>query len=316
MEIFKIMNDLNAKEPFVKMYELRGLSPSRRLFICKVWSFQSNNLRCHMSKYTWAEFLGCSEKTVDRIKDELRELNIIQTDRSFVRLLYNMEDLITMLNEHYPKLPKKNKENIPFWEKEGSHSLPVSSQNDFLTSQNSSGNDKNATNDGQNLLDGHQSDVLLDNPIRELHYKLIRTPLSEEYNWSLEAFEVQDIPNLGFVDFNSGEVKIRNQVLSLWYKEYSKEELKQHSVELFCNENFFSVFFRILQWVDDCVICFDDLKFVNINQFLKLIQKCYLEYQANESTTVDSLSFEVALDVQLIIFEQGREFRNYISKLF
>ncbi|MBM3206958.1 MAG: helix-turn-helix domain-containing protein, partial [Candidatus Staskawiczbacteria bacterium] len=83
------MSKEKVEEPFVKMYELKGLKANEASFICKVWSFQTNGKRCFLSNPAWAEYLGCSPETVKRIKRRLRNNGYIETDGVFVRLIFD-----------------------------------------------------------------------------------------------------------------------------------------------------------------------------------------------------------------------------------
>jgi DNA-binding MarR family transcriptional regulator len=308
------MSKNNVKEPFVKMYELKGLSSNETRFLCKVWSFQSNQRDCYLSNNTWADFLGCSPKTVGRIKNNMEKRGYIERSDSYVRMTMDMKSLIKLLKENH--IPRYfNKPKLPSWRSEISgQCVDIGRQNVLSNTQDDKAKPKVEHMDSQYDAKPSQNNHQLDNNNTN-EKELINEINGKDLNdWSLSLFQRIDVPNLGYVEKQEGEVVVRNKVLSLWYDGYSNVQLKPDAVKLFCNQNYFNVLLRIMEWVDDFLIPYENLRFVDINHFLKLIEKCYLEYQVNEINNAESISFDVALDVQLIIFEHGKDFNNYISK--
>jgi hypothetical protein len=43
--------------PFIKVYDLKGLNAEQKLFLCRVWNFQSKNMKCYITNNTWADYL-------------------------------------------------------------------------------------------------------------------------------------------------------------------------------------------------------------------------------------------------------------------
>lgn len=274
------MNIINTNEPFVRMYELKGLDATKRLFVCKVWSFQVNNQRCYMSNDSWAEFLGCSRAKVNRIKSDLKKLNIIQTDRSFVRLLISMPDLISVLKELYPLNPDKSKDKLPIWERENT-------QIDIQLTQNEPEVDQieKVTTQDEDVTDlferkSSQIDNQL-NKIKEIEERNEKNNELVASLWMLSSFEHLEISSTSQINLQSSNIERRNQLLSYWYENISKIKLLQSSLKFFNQESCFQVLYRILCRIEDGIIKQDYLQNVDINYFLIFI---YVIIQDNEST--------------------------------
>ncbi len=274
------MNIINTNEPFVRMYELKGLDATKRLFVCKVWSFQVNNQRCYMSNDSWAEFLGCSRAKVNRIKSDLKKLNIIQTDRSFVRLLISMPDLISVLKELYPLNPDKSKDKLPIWERENT-------QIDIQLTQNEPEVDQiekviTQDEDVTDLFERKSSQI--DNQLNKIKEIEERNEKNNELVaslWMLSSFEHLEISSTSQINLQSSNIERRNQLLSYWYENISKIKLLQSSLKFFNQESCFQVLYRILCRIEDGIIKQDYLQNVDINYFLIFI---YVIIQDNEST--------------------------------
>ena len=270
------MGKEKVEEPFVKMYELKGLKSNEASFICKVWSFQANGKTCFMSNAAWAEYLGCSPETVKRIKRNLKKRRFIETDRVFVRLLVDMNVLIDILKKNYqPKY--KSKERVPYWEKEGQ-------------------------------ID-HQLDKILDRNIKKNEDRNIMNPVL----WDLTSFEFIETTSIEELDLLWNQSVQRNYVLSYWYNYISSIELKSSSVNLFNNGNYFNILRRILIKAENNHFNSDFLKEIDINDFLMFIKLMYQSFFDEIEDGSQPLDREVADDVEMHIIDHGNNFKYFLT---
>jgi hypothetical protein len=233
-----------------------------------------------MSNDSWAEFLGCSRAKVNRIKSDLKKLNIIQTDRSFVRLLISMPDLISVLKELYPLNPDKSKDKLPIWERENT-------QIDIQLTQNEPEVDQiekviTQDEDVTDLFERKSSQI--DNQLNKIKEIEERNEKNNELVaslWMLSSFEHLEISSTSQINLQSSNIERRNQLLSYWYENISKIKLLQSSLKFFNQESCFQVLYRILCRIEDGIIKQDYLQNVDINYFLIFI---YVIIQDNEST--------------------------------
>jgi hypothetical protein len=279
-------------EPFVQMYELKGLQANQALMVNKVWSFQSNGMECYMSNETWANFLGCSKTTVGRIKRKLKILDIIETDDVFITLKHDMQILIKTLNDVYrPKYIKKE-EKQPYW------SSKVITPNSEGGSQIEHTPIQIEEEDSQIEINGSQvehtpnqieeedsrieiNDSQVDNQLYKIEDNIeenIEDTLQDTLVtgfWSIETFINKDITKINQIDFdNTNTIELRNNVLSYWYNCFSTIEIKD-SLILFLNETYFNVFTKILRGISTGLFKPEYLVEVDINYLFKYIQVVY-----------------------------------------
>lgn len=314
------MGKEKVEEPFVKMYELKGLKSNEASFICKVWSFQANGKTCFMSNAAWAEYLGCSPETVKRIKRNLKKRRFIETDRVFVRLLVNMNVLIDILKKNYqPKY--KSKERVPYWEKAEIKEAKLNTgQNDTIQGQfnsvtgqtNQSTFQEDSEMGLKTLKEGqidHQLDKILDRNIKKNEDRNIMNPVL----WDLASFEFIETTSIEELDLLWNQSIQRNYVLSYWYNYISSIELKSSSVNLFNNGNYFNILRRILIKAENNHFNSDFLKEIDINDFLMFIKLMYQSFFDEIDDGSQPLDREVADDVEMHIIDHGNNFKYFLT---
>jgi hypothetical protein len=302
------MNIINTNEPFVRMYELKGLDARKRLFVCKVWSFQVNDQECYLSNDSWAQFLGCSRATVNRIKSDLKKLKIIETDRSYVHLLINMKDLINILNQNYPQRSDRSKEKLPFWAREASQNDTKSTQIEDENNQIAKATTQNEDRTDQIEQKSSQTDNQLNN-IKEIDKRNEKNNELVGSLWMLSSFEDLNITSTSQINLQSSNIERRNQLLSFWYKNISEIKLLQSSLKFFNHENCFQVLYRILCRVEEGIIKQVYLNNVDINYFLMFI---YVIIQDNETSLENDGVInlrDVANDIQNHINSEKEHFK-------
>jgi hypothetical protein len=261
--------------PFIKVFDLKGLNATQKLFLCKVWSLQSNNRKCYITNNTWADYLGVSPSVVKTMKKELRELGYINQyiqNKNNTYLIVNIEDLIKNLNKNYiPKYAKEdNEESIDVIESLEISNLNIGNSN-LPKVQNEPSLDQNKPMVGKNepveAQIGHQLDNTLDN---KLNY--LKDNQSDIKNWSLETFIHKDITSIDQIDFdNTNTIELRNNVLSYWYNCFSTIELVK-PVHFFQDDYYFNVFTKILRSITLGKLNNEYLIGVNINRFFDFIK--------------------------------------------
>jgi DNA-binding Lrp family transcriptional regulator len=251
-------------DPFVQMFELKGLKANEALMVCKVWSFQSNGLECFISNNTWADFLGCSNSTVNRIKIKLEKQEIIERDEQYLRLKVDMSTLINRLNKQYVPKNKKTEQKLPYWQIEKSNQNDVANhQPEHTPSQIEEGD-----------MQVESKVVQIDNQLYKREDNIIEnleeTVIPEI--WSLVNFNYLNITSINQIHFDTvNKVELRNLVLSYWYNCFSTIELVK-PINLFLNETYFNIFTRILRETSTGRLNPEYLHEVNINCFFDLIQ--------------------------------------------
>jgi hypothetical protein len=305
------MSKNNVKEPFVRMYELKGLKSDEANFICKVWSFQSNGQRCYMSNRAWAEYLGCSPTTIGRIKRKLKTLRIIDTDGVFVRLKMDIEALIAILNKEYqPKY--KPQEKIPFWEKEADTQIDHDpGQNEHPPSHIDQPQIQVDEVSVQAESDQDQVDSKLYNELKKYYNRDNNKTLPS--NWDPSFFCNLNVTSTNQIDISSDKITKRNQLLSFWYRYISEQEILQHSLNYFNNENILNLVFRILCRAEEGKINLDYMVGVNINHFLLFTNFFYNEHLKEIAEGSDPNLREVANNLHQIILEEGSNFKLFIT---
>lgn len=313
------MNITNLNDPFVRVYELKGLKPLHRNFLCKVWSFQVNNQDCYLSNRAWAEFLGCSPATVGRIKKDLKSLNFIETDDVFVRLKYNMSTIIAILSENYvPKYPKKVK--VPYWSTEN---VVFEDENSVKTENNATQFDDSPaqfeTSQIQTSESLNQNNTILNQTDEQLNKdnEIIREIKERNklgnLEWSLEHFNFIETTSIEELDLLWNQSVQRNYVLSYWYNYISSIELKSSSVNLFNNGNYFNILRRILIKAENNHFNSDFLKEIDINDFLMFIKLMYQSFFDEIEDGSQPLDREVADDVEMHIIDHGNNFKYFLT---
>ena len=303
------MSKEKVEEPFVKMYELKGLKANEASFICKVWSFQTNGKRCFLSNPAWAEYLGCSPETVKRIKRRLRNNGYIETDGVFVRLIFDINVLIDLLKKNY-KPKYKSKERIPNWEK---NEVIKAGQNDPKPDQTIQSMvqvepEVVQISLEQGLID-HQLDKTEDKNIKNIE----ESNITNYVRWKLSSFELIKVTSTYQIDLTSNNVTKRNQLLSLWYNYISTEQIEEVSIILFNDENNFNLVYRILCRVEDGAIHLNYMLGVNINHFLPFVHFIY-EDVLSSIPSGDTLNLRLVADnIQEIIFGDKENFKNFIN---
>lgn len=300
------MSKEKVEEPFVKMYELKGLKSDETYFVCKVWSFQSNGKSCYMSNRAWAEYLGCSPSRVGRIKRKLKELRIIETDDVFVRLRIEINVLMAALNDQYqPKY--KRKEKIPYWERElDDQKKHYPSQIEYPPSQISN---KVNQNESEQVQIDDQLDKIEDKNIKKIEERNI----TNNFYWELSSFELVTITSTHQINLTSNNVIKRNQLLSLWYKYISTEQIEEDSIILFNDENNFNLVYRILCRVEDGAIHLNYMLGVNINHFLPFVNFIYMDVLSSIPSG-DTVNLRLVADnIQEIILGDKENFKNFID---
>ena len=298
-------------EPFVQMYELKGLQANQALMVNKVWSFQSNGMECYMSNETWANFLGCSKTTVGRIKRSLKDLDIIETDDVFITLKHDMQILIKALNDVYIPKYKKKEEKLPYWSSK-------------VISPNSEGGIQNEHNPVQIEEEDSQieiSDSQVDNQsyniednIKENIEYIIKDTLVTGF-WSVETFNHKNITSINQIDFdNINTIELRNNVLSLWYNCFSNIEIKD-SIKLFLNETYFNVFTKILRGISTGIIKSEFLVEIDINclfEYINVVYNVELEdLEPGSLPTTRSVSKSVLSEIQ----DDKEDFKYFLKPL-
>jgi hypothetical protein len=293
-------------EPFVQMYELKGLKANEALMVNKVWSFQSNGLECYITNKTWANLMGCSPSTVTRIKFDLKKQNIIETDQQYIRLKSNnMQILINQLNDNYQPKYKKHEHKLPYWHNENNaQSGDTNNKTEHTPSQFDEEVIESAT---QGIQVANQLYNREDN-IKENTEETVLTQI-----WSCDIFMHLNITQLNQINFdNTNSVELRNLILSYWYNCFSTIELVK-STNLFLDENYFKIFTKILRSIPLGQINKNYLIDVDINYFLVFIQVYH---------TVEQQEFPVGSTVPLrqvvsLIISQindlGTEFKTFVK---
>lgn len=319
-------------EPFVQMYELKGLQANQALMVNKVWSFQSNGMECYMSNETWANFLGCSKTTVGRIKRSLKDLDIIETDDVFITLKHDMQILIKALNDVYIPKYKKKEEKLPYW------SSKVISPNSEGGIQNEHNPVQIEEEESQIKINVNQvedtpiqieeedsqieiSDSQVDNQsyniednIKENIEYIIKDTLVTGF-WSVETFNHKNITSINQIDFdNINTIELRNNVLSLWYNCFSNIEIKD-SIKLFLNETYFNVFTKILRGISTGIIKSEFLVEIDINclfEYINVVYNVELEdLEPGSLPTTRSVSKSVLSEIQ----DDKEDFKYFLKPL-
>lgn len=277
-------------EPFVQMFELKGLKANEALMVCKVWSFQSNGLECFLSNKTWANFLGCSPSTVTRIKKDLVKKGVIERDQEYLRLMYDMPTLINRLNHQYIPKYKKSEQKLPYWlTMNGNQNDTTQSQNEHTPSQVKDG----TTQDDSKVV---QYDNLLYNRENNKVENIENTLLAE--TWSLSNFIHREVTSINQIDFDiTDKVELRNLVLSYWYNCFSTIELVE-PINLFLDENFFNIFTRIIRETSTGRLNPNYLHGVNINYFLLFIK---VHYESEQDEVVKGSTVPIRQFVNFVI---------------
>lgn len=291
--------------PFIKVFDLKGLNATQKLFLCRVWSFQSNNRKCYITNNTWADYLGVSPSVVKTMKKELREFGYINKyiqNKNNIYLIDNIEDLMKNLSQNYnPKYAKEDSEESieVIGNSEISHlnignsNLPAM-QNELTLDQNKP---KVGENEPMEVQIGHQLDNTLD-------YKLnyLKDNQLDIETWTLESFNHKNITSINQIDFDiTNSVEIRNNVLSYWYNCFSDIQLKK-SILLFLDENYFNIFTRILRGTSTGKIKSEYLIELNINTLFELIEIVYndqlAELEPGSYPTKSNVTNSVILTIQ------------------
>jgi len=276
------MSKNKVEFPFIKVFDLKGLNATQKLFLCKVWSLQSNNRKCYITNNTWADYLGVSPSVVKTMKKELRELGYINPyiqNKNNTYLIVNIEDLIKNLNKNYiPKYAKEdNEESIDVIKSSEVSHLNIGNSNPPSV-QNEPSPDQNKPMVGENKPIEVQIEHQLDNTL-DLKLNYLKDNQSDIKNWTIETFTHKNITKINQIDFdNTNKIELRNNVLSFWYNCFSNIEIKD-SLILFLNENYFNVFTRILRAIPLGQINYNYLVDVDINYFLAFIQVYHTEEQ-------------------------------------
>ena len=304
--------------PFIKVFDLKGLNATQKLFLCRVWSLQSNNRKCYITNNTWADYLGVSPSVVKTIKKELREMGYINPyiqNKNNTFLLFNIEDLIKNLNKNYiPKYAKEDiEESIDVIENSEISHLNIGNSN-LPTVQNEPNLDQNKHVVGKNepveVQIGHQLDNTLDN---KLNY-LKENQLDIE-TWTLESFNHKNIISINQIDFdNTNTIELRNNVLSFWYNCFSNIQLKK-SILLFLDENYFNIFTRILRGTSTGKIKSEYLLEVNINTLFEFIEIVYKDQLADLEPGSYPTKSNVTKTIISIIQDEKKDFKYYLNPI-
>jgi hypothetical protein len=298
------MKDKNVKEPFVKVYDLKGLKAIQSSFLCKVWSFQSNGQYCYMSNAAWAEYLGCSLSTVGRLKKDLKELKMIDTDDQYVRMRTSMDSLIQTLNEHYiPRYTKKTRR--PFWDEPKpaqNESEPV--QNEQLTADNERDNERNEPHEVQkeDQLDKNKKN---ENKIHEI-------PLVQSQVWEPGLFQYVDNHSVLNVLSTTDKIIQRNILLSFWYSNVSEVEIRNDSLNYFNNDDIFNAFQRLLTRFEEGRINIEYIRHSDINNFLILIHVVYTDNLTSTPEGQTLLLRNVVDDIENIVILEENNFVSFL----
>jgi hypothetical protein len=272
------MSKNKVEFPFIKVFDLKGLNATQKLFLCKVWSLQSNNRKCYITNNTWADYLGVSPSVVKTMKKELRELGYINPyiqNKNNTYLIVNIEDLIKNLNKNYiPKYAKEdNEESIDVIKSSEISHLNIGNSNPPSV-QNEPSPDQNKPMVGENKPIEVQIEHQLDNTL-DLKLNYLKDNQSDIKNWTIETFTHKNITKINQIDFdNTNKIELRNNVLSFWYNCFSKIEIKG-SLILFLNETYFNVFTKTLRGTSTGLIQSEYLVDVDINYLFKYIQVVY-----------------------------------------
>lgn len=326
------MTKKKVDEPFVQMYELKGLQANQALMVNKVWSFQSNGKECYMSNETWANFLGCSKSTVGRIKQSLKELDFIETDNVFITLKHDMQILIKALNDVYKPKYKKKEEKQPYW------SSKVISPNSEGGSQIEHTPIQIEKEDSQIEINGNQvedtlnqieeedsqieiNDSQVDNQLYNIEDNIkenIEDTLKDTLVtglWSVETFIHIDITKINQIDFdNTNTIQLRNNVLSFWYNCFSNIPIKD-SIILFLNETYFNIFNKILGGISTGLIQSEYLVEVDINCLFEYIMVVYKDQLSELEPGSLPPRRNVAMSIIYHIQDDKEDFKYFLKPL-
>lgn len=304
--------------PFIKVYDLKGLNATQKLFLCKVWSLQSNKRKCYITNNTWADYLGVSPSVVKTMKKELRDLGYINQyvqNRNNIYLIDNIEVLLQNLNQNYkPKYAKELiEETLDIIETSEIGNLNIDNFK-LPTVQNEPSLDQNKPMLGENEMPevqiGHQLDKILDYKLNNLKDNQL-----DNKTWSVETFNHKNITSINQIDFdNTNTIELRNNILSYWYNCFSEIKLKG-SILLFLNESYFNVFTKILRGIATGIIKLEFLVEVDINSLFKYIQVVY----SSEQEELEPGSYPTRISISRLIIlhiqEVKEEFKYFLTPL-
>jgi hypothetical protein len=268
--------------PFIKVYDLKGLNATQKLFVCRIWSFQSKKMKCYITNDTWADYLGVSPTLVKKIKSELREIGIINPYNIKVKhvyLLKSIEELIKFQNENYqPKYSKEqedyNLEVDLIDEKSQKEYVNFNTYLDKIEDVEDHIELGVVGNDLAKAQIGHQLNNISDDKLNNLKNKsldqLITPNNVNETTWSIEFFQHEMITSIDQTDIDLlNSVQKRNIILSYWYNCFSTIELFS-SINLFLDEDYFNIFTKILRSIP--------LGKLNINYLIGVDINCFFDF--------------------------------------
>lgn len=304
--------------PFIKVFDLKGLNATQKLFLCRVWSFQSNNRKCYITNNTWADYLGVSPSVVKTMKKELREFGYINKyiqNKNNIYLIDNIEDLMKNLSQNYiPKYAKEDSEESieVIGNSEISHlnignsNLPAM-QNELTLDQNKP---KVGENEPMEVQIGQQLDNTLD-------YKLnyLKDNQLDIKTWTIETFNHKNITSINQIDFDiTNSVELRNNILSYWYNCFSNIQLKD-SMLLFLNESYFNILVKILRGIPTGLIQSEYLVEVDINCLFEYIQVVYNDQLAELEHGSLPPRRNVAKSIMYHIQDDKEDFKYFLKPL-
>jgi hypothetical protein len=292
-------------EPFVQMFELKGLKANEALMVCKVWSFQSNGLECFISNRSWANYLGCSPKTINRIKCDLEELGIIERDDQYLRLKCEMQILIDILDKNYTPKYKKTIQKLPYWHDENNQ------HNDNTDNQNEPTPSQNEPTPGQVERQFGQNDNQLYKEVEKVKENIKDNFIPE--TWSLSNFILSEVTSIDQIDFDiTDKVELRNLVLSYWYNCFSTVELVE-PINLFLDENYFNIFTKVLRSIPLGKLNINFLIGVDINCFFVFIKASHTsEQEFSPKGSIVPLRHVVSLIISSIN-DQKEGFKTFLN---